>query len=391
MQDDEPLLIDLQAAAEVPSVGELSAWASEQRVFISSTMDDMADERKAVEVAVRAIGAEPVTFEQFGGMDGYPGDAYLGHVGSSTIYVGLLGRRYGHLSRDGYSATHAEYRKAKEDGLRISVWIDNRAKADMEGNQVSFLNEVQVFHVTGSFDSPEDLHDRVTRRLKAIAAEELSPWVRVGNVVIRGREIVDDGSGATVTSYVRNKYVRAALSAMQERTAARWGVSGLPFACANMARTVDVQAVTTKTTSGAGQEFALALRSSRQQHESVMRGVNVVVNGAQFTAQELVVRQLRAGLFGEDCLVPGGLFQTPADPLSPLRGKALPDEVVRPVARLLMTEWLVREGQADALTEFRFGPRRQGLRKLAVSWRERSRYRNVAPGDYSIEGDVADV
>jgi hypothetical protein len=388
MQSGDPLLIDLQAAAEVPAASNLDAWAAEQRVFISSTMDDMIEERKAVEDAVRSLGAQPVIFEQFGGMDSHPGDAYLGLVGSSTIYVGLLGKRYGHFSPNGYSATHAEFLKAKEDGLRICVWVDGGARAGMEGHQVSFLNEVQVFHVTGSFESPQVLCDDVTRRLKVIAGEDLSPWVRIGNLVIRGREIVDDGTEATVTSFVRNKQAIAALVGMQGRDGVRASGSGIRFAYADTARIVNVRSVTTKTTSSIGQQVTIDLASSRQQNEEGHFFAVSSANGVTLSAQELVARQLRAGLFGEGDALPNGFLRNSVDPLEMLRGRELPDEIVRPVARLLLSEWLLREGRADALTEFRLGPKRQERRKLAIGWNERRVYMNATPGSQRIEGDV---
>lgn len=390
MQPGEPLLIDLQAAAEVPVAADLEAWAAEQRIFISSTMDDMVEERKAVEDAVRNLGAHPVFFEKFGGMDGRPGDAYLGLVGSSTIYVGLLGRRYGNISPTGYSATHAEFIKAKEDGLRICVWVDGRARADMEGHQVSFLNEVQVFHVTGAFDSPQRLHDDVTRRLQVIAGEDLSPWVRIGNLVIRGREIVDDGTEVTVTSYVRNRQAIAALVGMQGRDGMRMGGSGIRLAYTDTARTVDVTSVMTKTTSSNGQQVTITMRTSRQSNDEPI-AFAVRANNTTFSAQELVGRRLRAGLFGDDSALPSGFFNNPADPLEPVRGKELPDEIIRPVARLLVSEWLLRVGQADTLTEFRLGPKRQGRRTLAIGWNERRVYTNAASGSQRIQGEVIGV
>jgi hypothetical protein len=63
-------------------------------------------------------------WERFGGRDSDPNEAYLAEVRSSTIYVGLLGARYGRLLPDRYSATHQEFREAEREGLRTSVWAE---------------------------------------------------------------------------------------------------------------------------------------------------------------------------------------------------------------------------------------------------------------------------
>ena len=131
--DAEPLIIDLAAAAELPSSNEIHHWARDQRVFISSVMDELKTERRAVAEAIRRLGAEPVWFEEFGGRDADPNDAYTAEVASSTVYVGILGKRYGRLLPTRFSATHTEYLFAEERGLRISMYpldVSDRASVD---------------------------------------------------------------------------------------------------------------------------------------------------------------------------------------------------------------------------------------------------------------------
>ena len=86
----ERLLVDLSPAPP-PDEDDLHAWAAGQSVFVSSVMAGMKDERQAAVNAIEAVGASPVWFESFGGMDDDPEEAYLGHVASSDIYVGILG------------------------------------------------------------------------------------------------------------------------------------------------------------------------------------------------------------------------------------------------------------------------------------------------------------
>jgi hypothetical protein len=173
----EPLLIDRAAAAEIPSEDAVREWAHGRRAFISSVMSELPDERRAAAAAVRAVGGTPVMFEQFGGRDADPEDAYLAEVETSDIYIGILGRRYGKPLPSRFSATHAEYLHAEKRGLRIAGWC---LKAnDREGHEESFLNEIRTFHVVPDFLTPDDLRVQVEDRLKAIAAEDLAPWCKL--------------------------------------------------------------------------------------------------------------------------------------------------------------------------------------------------------------------
>ena len=93
-QDDDrdALLIDRAAAAEVPRDETVREWARDKRAFISSVMAELPEERAAAANGIRSLGARPVLFEEFGGRDADPLDAYLGEVETSQIYVGILGQ-----------------------------------------------------------------------------------------------------------------------------------------------------------------------------------------------------------------------------------------------------------------------------------------------------------
>src|SRR5713101_3206501 len=134
----EPLLIDRAAAAELPSAESVREWAREKRAFISSVMAELAAERQAAAAGVRAVGLRAVMFEDFGGRDADPEEAYLAEVEGSDIYIGILGRRYGKPMRSRYSATHVEYLHAEKHALRMAVWT--LAAPDREGHEQSFLD-----------------------------------------------------------------------------------------------------------------------------------------------------------------------------------------------------------------------------------------------------------
>jgi hypothetical protein len=94
-------------------------------VFISSTMDDLANERAAVVDAIRTLNFEPVHAESWlpGGRGIWP--TIERELASSHVFVLLLGTRYGWVpaegpgAHDGLSVTHMECRKARELTLPI--------------------------------------------------------------------------------------------------------------------------------------------------------------------------------------------------------------------------------------------------------------------------------
>lgn len=67
------------------------------RVFVSSTLAELADERKAVAAAISALGLTPVMFET-GARPHPPRDVYRAYLAQSDIFVGLYWQQYGQVS-----------------------------------------------------------------------------------------------------------------------------------------------------------------------------------------------------------------------------------------------------------------------------------------------------
>ncbi len=168
----DDLLIDRAAGAELPSPEQVREWAREKRAFISSVMGELKEERQAAAAAVRAVGMRPVMFEEFGGRDADPEQAYLTEVEGADIYLGILGSKYGKPLKSRFSATHAEYLHAEKHALRIAAWT--AAAPDREGHEEAFLNEIRTFYVVPPYSTAEDLRRQIEARMSAIAAEDLA-------------------------------------------------------------------------------------------------------------------------------------------------------------------------------------------------------------------------
>ena len=361
-QDDEHgvLLIDRAAAAHVPQDSDVREWALDKRVFISSAMAELGEERVAAANGVRSLGAKPVMFEEFGGRDADPLDAYLGEVETSQIYVGILGQSYGKPLPTRFSATHTEFQHAEQQGLRIAVWaLDTNYR---EGPQQSFLDEVRTFHVAPAFRSPADLDRQVGERLRGIAAEDLAPWTKLGSIVFRATKVVHAGNEIAVTARVQSDDVAHAL----ETAAPNDFGAGEEhrFTWAGRCRSVRVASVGSTTTTARSRLMQLQLKIVDGHQDNMLE-----VSLADKTPDDLTDVALRTALFGEPNPLASqhmDFMAEMSDPLEPLRVAGAPDEIVRSLAEVMIIDELVGSGRAARVTQFKLGTSVGGLRKLEL-------------------------
>ena len=374
-------MIDRAAAAELPPVEAVREWAREKRAFISSVMTELAEERRAVAAGIRAVGLRAVMFEEFGGRDADPEEAYLSEVQGSDIYIGILGQRYGKPLKTRFSATHAEYLHAERHALRIAVWTSSAT--DREGHEQAFLDEVRTFHVVPTFRTAADLQRQVEERMGAIAAEDLAPWCKLGNIVFRSSQVEDRGEKIEVTARIKDDAVARAL----EATRGDSGTEGQrPF---HMVRSQPLcQGFGCQVYDHFGQVKAISshARNSEAPQETFLE---MSIGGR--TPADLTEIALKGVLFGE----PNPMadqhmdFATEIDdPLRPLREETVSEEIVRPLSELLVTDVLVGSGRAIGIREFRLGVPIRGRRKLSLGWEAPKRYSNEKTTIRTIHGEV---
>jgi hypothetical protein len=340
----------------------------------------MTAEREAAVRAITNFCAHPVWFEAFGGMDDDPEDAYTAQVASSDIYLGILGSRYGKPLKTGYSATHAEYNEAVTRGLRLSIWTTS---ADQDGRQHAFLDEIRVFHTTGTYTSPADLAERVEKRLRAIAADALAPWVKVGPTIFRASSVHDDGRTITVAGRVRDNAVAASLLGRRPDTSYGRN-SDTRITWPGGTSPVRVKTVAAETTSSRARTITLTAERTPENRSNLLE---VGMNGR--TPDVLTELAARVILLGEPNPLDSMSFMVNGtNPLPALEALSLPEDSVESVGLLLVTELLVGERGVDHITTFHLGPQRAGQRQLRLAWMPPRRYTNVEPVERSIQGET---
>ena len=66
------------------------------RVFVSSTLGELADERRAVSRAIAALRLIPVMFEA-GARPYPPAEVYRAYLAQADVFIGVYWQRYGQL------------------------------------------------------------------------------------------------------------------------------------------------------------------------------------------------------------------------------------------------------------------------------------------------------
>lgn len=174
-------------------------WMGRQGIFVSSLMDsEMTPHRNAVRAYLRGVGATPIMWEEITPQDKSAQHAYLDGVDQATIFVLMLGRRYGVADASGASPTHKEALRAAE--RHILRWLFVLSGVDPRERDVklndwlgSLYNELSG----ASFDTSETLVVRLDAQLREKAAEGERMWIKLGNLVFPGK--VKSSAAATGT------------------------------------------------------------------------------------------------------------------------------------------------------------------------------------------------
>jgi len=93
-------------------------------IFVSSTYDDLKDQRAAVEQALHRLEALVRGMEYFGSRPGRPKDECLAEVRKCRAFIGIFGTRYGSIDPEsGMSLTHLEYLEAQRLSIPTLVYL----------------------------------------------------------------------------------------------------------------------------------------------------------------------------------------------------------------------------------------------------------------------------
>lgn len=156
------------------------------QVFISSTYEDLKEERDQAIKAVLEMGHIPVGMEMFSAADEEQWQLIARQIESSDYYVIIVAHRYGSETPEGVSYTEKEYDYAKACGVpTLGFIIDDKAswpankidKDDKKKNKIDKLKNKVKSKLVHFWNNKEELHGKISISLiKTMSANPRTGW-----------------------------------------------------------------------------------------------------------------------------------------------------------------------------------------------------------------------
>ena len=140
------------------------------RVFVSSTLRELAEEREAVRSAIERLRLAPVMFE-LGARPHPPRDLYRSYLAQSDVFVGIYGDSYGWVAPDeNVSGLEDEYNLAPR-GMPKLIYVKDTDTRDDRLKEL--ISRIQADDTAAylHFHSAQDLEDQVAGDLAMLLAE----------------------------------------------------------------------------------------------------------------------------------------------------------------------------------------------------------------------------
>jgi predicted ATPase len=183
------------------------------RVFISSTMVELAQERQAVRDAVARLRLIPVLFE-LGSRAHPPRDLYRAYLAQSDVFVGIYGEQYGWLA-PGMEKSGLEDEYDLSAGLPRLVYVRRSAPArDPRLQELIDRLQAEGDVSTTFYDDPAQLAERVSDDLAVLLSERFAaphtpPGLAPGWLPTPAAPLVDRRDElALITELLRDATVR---------------------------------------------------------------------------------------------------------------------------------------------------------------------------------------
>lgn len=140
------------------------------RIFVSSTLRELADERVAVREAIESLRLAPVMFE-LGARPHPPRALYRSYLAQSDVFVGIYGDSYGWVAPDEQvSGLEDEYNLAPRDMPKL-IYI--RASTGRDPRLEELIDRIRADDTAAylPFASVDELRDHVRNDLATLLAE----------------------------------------------------------------------------------------------------------------------------------------------------------------------------------------------------------------------------
>lgn len=158
------------------------------RVFLSSVISGFEPYRDAAGRAIRTLRHDLIRAEDFGASPAPPQQVCLEGVRRSDVVVLVLGERYGYVQPSGLSATHEEFREAR-DTKHLLVFVQDGIVPEPE--QKKLIDEVSGWssgRYRGKFTTLDGLHDAIIDALHRLELSTAAGQADESEMLSRARQ-----------------------------------------------------------------------------------------------------------------------------------------------------------------------------------------------------------
>jgi len=173
MQTDHPLNAESQPT-EAPGAAPVIRTPDQRlRVFVSSTLDELAAERVAAREAITQLRLTPVLFE-LGARPYPPRELYRAYLAQSDIFIGLYWQRYGWVA-PGMQVSGLEDEYRLSSGKPKLIYIKTPAP-EREQDLHTLLDRIRTEDTASyqKFATAEELRERIANDLAELLTERFT-------------------------------------------------------------------------------------------------------------------------------------------------------------------------------------------------------------------------
>ncbi len=163
------------------------------QIFVSSTFEDLQEERREVMQALLSLDCIPTGMELFPAADYESWQLIKRFIEGCDYYIVIVGGRYGSVGADGKSYTEMEYDYAFEAGLPVLAFLHgdpgnivaDKTEATNEGKAAlrAFREKIEAARHAKFWTSPKDLALAVFQSMSSLMkTKPRVGWVRADQV-----------------------------------------------------------------------------------------------------------------------------------------------------------------------------------------------------------------
>jgi tetratricopeptide (TPR) repeat protein len=144
--------------------------ADKIRIFVSSRLEECADERAYASAAITSLNYDPVMFEAAGARPYPPRSIYLKGIDNSHIFVGIYKEGYGYIAEGmDISGLEDEYEYSKNLGRPQLLYVKKDCRRDetLEKLISDFTGLVTIVY----YDKPSDLYDVLRQDIVSLVTD----------------------------------------------------------------------------------------------------------------------------------------------------------------------------------------------------------------------------